>query len=506
MRASGRYNQKLMPKRNQAVDLRAIARETLVGFGFLVDLPKAAQAQLARLQPEELNPAGARDLTAWLWSSIDNDDSRDLDQLEYVQVEAGGTRVYVAIANVVSTVGQGSPLDKAARHNTTSIYTGVQTFPMLPAKLSEDMTSLLEGEKRLATVVEMLVHPDGEVTESSVYPAVVRNHGQLTYRAVGPWLESQPGDDTEVSNRVLSRIHSDAALQEQLRQQHAAAQALRGARLKEGALTFETIEVRPEPADGSWELRAATRNAATWLIEDFMIAANQATVGFLKSKSFPTLQRVVRTPKNWPHIARLAAQHGTTLPADPDQRALEDFLELERAKNPEGFPDLSLAIIKLLGRGEYVVVTPGREVPGHFGLAVEDYTHSTAPNRRYPDVVTQRLLHAAMEGDKPPYSKMHLADLAAHCTEKENDANKAERSVKKSIAAVVMAGRIGEEFEGMITGASDKGVWVRITHPPVEGRLEGAITGLAVGDRVVAKLVSTDPWRGYIDFDLIRRR
>jgi exoribonuclease-2 len=495
-----------MTRRGLPVDLQAIARDTLLRFGFLVDLPKRADAELGRLQADKTSTCGVRDLADWLWSSIDNDDSRDLDQVEYVRSESGGTRLHVAIANVNSLVGQGSALDKAARHNTTSIYTGVRTFPMLPAKLSEDMTSLLEGQRRLAMVVEMFVPSTGHVTESTVYPALVRNHAQLTYRAVGPWLENRPGDGSLISNRVLSVINSNAALQEQLRQQHSVAKALRTARLDEGALTFETIQVRPERSDGSWELRASARNAATWLIEDFMIAANQATAAFLKSKKFPTIQRVVRTPKNWLQIVKIAGDRGAKLPVNPEPAALEGFLEREQDRDPERFPDLSLAIIKLLGRGEYVVTAPGRQVPGHFGLAVDDYTHSTAPNRRYPDLVTQRLLQASVAGERPPYSRSYLADLAAHCTEKENDAKKAERSVHKSVAAVAMAERIGEEFNGMITGASDKGVWVRIADPPVEGRLEGAISGLAVGDRVVARLSSTDPWRGFIDFDLVKLR
>jgi ribonuclease R len=495
-----------MALRARSVDLQAIARDTLLRFGFLVELPKGAQAQLARLQLPDVSGAGYKDLSDWLWSSIDNDDSRDLDQIEFVRAEPGGVRIYVGIANVVSLIAQSSALDKAARHNTTSIYTGVRTFPMFPEKLSEGMTSLLEGQKRLAVVVEMLVASDGKIAESTVYPAAVCNQAQLTYRAVGSWLENRAGDGSPVSNRVLSTIRSNAALQEQLRQQHEVAQTLRAARLEQGALTFETIEVRPERSDDHWELKAATRNAATWLIEDFMIAANRATVAFLKSKSFPTLQRVVRTPKNWLRIVKLAGERGMQLPATPEPMALENFLKVEREKNPEGFPDLSLAVIKLLGRGEYVVAMPGRDVPGHFGLAVENYAHSTAPNRRYPDVVTQRLVQAAIDGDKSPYGKTHLADLAAHCTEKENDANKAERSVHKSVAAAAMAHRVGEEFAGMITGAADKGVWVRIIDPPVEGRLEGAVTALSVGDRVVAILRSTDPWRGYIDFDFVKRR
>jgi exoribonuclease-2 len=305
---------------------------------------------------------------------------------------------------------------------------------------------------------------------------------------------------------VLAKIGASDSLQRQLRRQNELAEVLRQRRKEMGALSLETIEARPElTPEGQWELEAAPRNAATRLIEDFMIAANQATVAFLQQKNFPTLRRVVRIPRDWPQIVKLAAAHGDKLPPEPDSLALEGFLTRQRRKEPDHFPDLSLAVIKLLGRGEYVVAGSDGVAPGHFGLAVEGYAHTTAPNRRYPDVITQRLLCSALAGERQAYGVSELSALAQHCTEKENDAKKAERSVHKSIAAASMAGRIGENFEGMITGAADKGVWVRVLHPPVEGRVHGAIGGLAVGDRVRVKLALADPWRGFIDFDILER-
>jgi VacB/RNase II family 3'-5' exoribonuclease len=495
-----------MTGNERPINLQAIARETLQRFGFLVDFPPGALQEVGRLAEPDFSRLQCLDLTAWLWSSIDNDESRDLDQIEYIRSEPRGTRLSVAIADVVSFVERGTALDKAAWHNTTSLYTGVRTFPMLPDKLSTDLTSLVEGEERLAIVIEALITSDGSLAEPTVYRAKVRNQAQLTYHAVAAWLENQPGNGSPVTERMLAKIRANPALQEQLGRQNELAQALRQRRLEAGALTFETIELRPELAPGDrWELKAAAANAATRLIEDFMITANQAVISFLQSKRFPTVRRVVRTPKNWPQIVTLAAQHGGTLPAEPEAKALEDFLTRQRQKDPDQFPHLSLAIIKLLGRGEYTVAAPGGEAPGHFALAVEGYTHSTAPNRRYPDVLTQRLLEAALGGSNPPYSMPELAELADHCTQKETDANKAERSVQKSVAAVVLAPHIGEKFEGFITGAADKGIWVRLLHPPIEGRVEGAPKGVAVGDRVLVELLDTDPWRGYIDFRLIER-
>ena len=495
-----------MTGNERPINLQAIARETLLRFGFLVDFPPAALQELARLAEPDFTHSQSKDLTGWLWSSIDNDDSRDLDQLEYICSDPRGTRLSVAVADVVSFVDLGTALDKAAWHNTTSLYTGVRTFPMLPDKLSTDLTSLVEGQDRLAVVIEALITPDGRLAESNVYRAVVRNQAQLTYHAVAAWLGNEPGNGSPVTERILAKIRANPALQEQLRRQDELAQALRERRLEAGALTFETMELRPELSpDYQWELKAATPDAATRLIEDFMITANQAVVSFLQAKGFPTVRRVVRTPKNWPRIVNLAAQHGATLPAEPEAKPLEDFLTSQRQKDPDRFPHLSLAIIKLLGRGEYTVAAPGGEAPGHFALAVEGYTHSTAPNRRYPDVLTQRLLQAAFDGSQPPYSMPQLTDMAEHCTEKETDANKAERSVHKSVAAVVLAPHIGEKFEGFITGAAEKGVWVRLLHPPIEGRVEGTPKAVAVGDRVLVQLIFTDPWRGYIDFRLIER-
>jgi VacB/RNase II family 3'-5' exoribonuclease len=487
-------------------NLNAIARDTLLRFGFLIETPPPALAQLANINEPDFSRNPIRDMTAQLWSSIDNDDSRDLDQVEYIEQDGDSTRLFIGIADVITLVPRGTPLDEAARHNTTSIYTGVRTFPMFPEKLSTNLTSLLEGQTRLAVVTELRIGSDGAMQDANVYRAIVRNKFQLTYNAVAAWLENQPPDNSPVTARILEKIRGNANLQSQLRRQNELAEALRARRLEAGALTFETIELRPERADGDIELKAAKHNSATRLIEDFMIAANQSNVSSLQAKGFPSLRRIVRTPKNWPQIVKLAAERGGKLPSEPDAKPLEDFLNVQRRKDPERYPELSLAIIKLLGRGEYVIAAPGGDAPGHFALAVEGYTHSTAPNRRYPDIITQHLLQACIAGAKPPYAMDELTELAAYCTQKENDANKAERSVHKSIAAAVLSNRIGEKFDGMITGAAEKGVWVRIKNPPVEGRVHGSVRGLNVGDKVSVQLASTDPWKGYIDFDFIARR
>jgi VacB/RNase II family 3'-5' exoribonuclease len=487
------------------LNLQAIARETLLRYGFLIDPPPAALAELAKIAEPDFSHSSVKDLSGLLWSSIDNDESRDLDQIEYLKPESTGSRLYVGIADVSALVARESALDQAAQHNTTSIYTGLRPFPLFPEKLSTNLTSLVEGEKRLAIIIEMLISVDGKILESTVYPAIVLNQAQLTYNAVAAWLDHQPGDNSAVSQLVLKKIQANAGLQDQLRQQHALAESLRKRRVEAGALTFETIELRPTLLlDGRWELKAGVPNSATHLIEDFMIAANQATVAFLQGKQFPTLRRIVRTPKNWPRIVELAGQLGTSLPADPQAKPLEDFLAAQRQKDPDHFPDLSLSVIKLLGRGEYVVATPEGSAPGHFGLAVEGYSHSTAPNRRYPDVITQRLLKAAIAGEKPPYPNDELAALAQHCTQKEDDANKAERSIHKSVAAAAMAHQIGQTFEGFITGSSDKGVFVRLIKPPVEGKVQGLTKDLKVGDHVTVKLIATDPVRGYIDFNVLK--
>jgi VacB/RNase II family 3'-5' exoribonuclease len=477
--------------------------------GFLVDFPAEALREAAAAAEPDFSKLAARDLTGWLWSSIDNDDSRDLDQIEYAVKEAGGTRIYVAIAQVDYFVPKGSALDGAAQHNTTSIYTGVETFPMLPERLSTDLSSLAENQKRQAVVMEFLVGDDGSVPSSTVYFATVVNKAQLTYDAVAAHLEPPAAGapaSSEVTQRMLEKIHSNSALQEQLRMQDAAAQALRKKRHEAGALTLQTIEFQPTvTSTGQMDLSSHPSNRATQLIEDFMIAANQATVSYLLSMQFPTLRRMVRTPKRWDRIVELSGMHGDSLPAVPDVKALEGFLQRQKERDPERFADLSLAVIKLLGRGEYVVNVPGQAAQGHFSLAVANYSHSTAPNRRYPDVLTQRLLLAALAKKPVPYSVTDLETLALHCTEKEDDANKVERTVHKCIAAVALSSHIGETYSGYITGASDKGVWIRILQPPVEGKLQGKLPKLDVGDKVDVRLTETNPERGYIDFELLKR-
>ncbi|HXO19181.1 MAG TPA: RNB domain-containing ribonuclease, partial [Thermoanaerobaculia bacterium] len=372
------------------------------------------------------------------------------------------------------------------------IYTAAEIFPMLPEKLSTDLTSLADGQDRLSVVMDMVVEKDGSVLSSSLSRALVHNHAKLAYNAVGAWIEGQ-GPLPEAAARV-------PGLEAQLRLQDRAAQCLRELRHERGALGLETIQTRAVfDEDMLTDLEPDRPNRAKQLIEDFMIAANGATAAFLEGKGFPSLRRVVRTPKRWPRIVELASGLGERLPADPDSKALAEFLEKRRRADPQRFPDLSLSVVKLLGSGEYVVETPGGAPPGHFGLAVRDYTHSTAPNRRFPDLITQRLIKAALKGTQPPYSAGDLGALAAHCTDQEDAANKAERRVQKSAAALLLAPRVGQRFDAFVTGASDKGTWVRLLHPPVEGKLVHGESGLDVGDRVRVKLVSTDVERGFID-------
>jgi VacB/RNase II family 3'-5' exoribonuclease len=492
------------------VDLQAIARDTMKKFGFLTEFPPAARAEADKAQEPDFAKLKIKDLTSFLWSSIDNDDSRDLDQIEYTVKEPGGTRLYVAIAQVDPMVPRNSAIDKAAQTNTTSIYTGAETFTMLPPRLSTDLTSLVEGEKRLAVVTEIVFNSDGKVGPSQIYPAIVQNKAQLTYDAVQYWLESRTGGSTtqpsDITRRMLEKIRGNSALGDQLTWQDDLAQTLRRRRHEAGALTLTSIEFRPVVSkEGALDLKINPINRATQLIEDLMIAVNQVSVEFLLARGFPTLRRVVRTPKKWDRIVALAAERGATLPGEPNAKRLDEFLRREQLRDPERFPDLSLTVIKLLGRGEYVVQIPGQAPQGHFSLAVKDYSHSTAPNRRYPDVLTQRLLLAAFQNQKPPYANQELQALATRCTLKEDDANKVERTVSKSIAAVALTGRIGEEFSAIVTGASDKGVWVRLLAPPVEGKLQGKLPPLDVGDKVQVKLADTNPYRGYIDFQLIKR-
>ena len=473
----------------------------MIERGLVPDFPRAALAELARITaPAGADASDVRDLRDRLWCSIDNDDSRDLDQLTVAQSPPGdGTRILVAIADVDALVPNGSALDAHAAHNTTSVYTAGGVFPMLPERLSTDLTSLNEGKDRDAVVVDMTVGADGAVSASEIYRAAVRSHAKLAYEAVGAWLEGR--------GPAPAALAAVPGLDVQLRTQDRVAQAMRGFRHANGALSLQTIEPRAVFTDGALtDLRLDEPNRAKQLVEDFMIAANGATATFLERRALPSLRRVLRSPERWTRIVEVAREHGGALPGDPDARALEMFLAQRRVADPLRFPDLSLAIVKLIGRGEYVVDRPGRPAPDHFGLAVRDYTHSTAPNRRFPDLVAQRLLKAALANRERAYTADELEGLARHCSTQESAAEKVERQVRKSAAALLLEGRLGEVFDAVVTGASAKGTWARVLRPPVEGRVVRGEERLDVGDRVSVKLVATDAQRGYIDFARVRRQ
>jgi exoribonuclease-2 len=473
--------------------LREIARRALRLRGFEPDFPPAVVAEAEAL-PGQQRPEGVLDQRALDWVSIDNDDSRDLDQLSVAEPLADGSvRLLVAVADVDAAVRRGGAIDERARTNTTSVYTPAQVFPMLPERLSTDLTSLNEAEDRLAIVVSLTVRRDGTVADSALSQALVRNKAKLAYDSVAAWLDGKAGAPPAVA--------ASKKIADQLRLQDGVAAAMKERREERGALALSTSEASAVfDGDVLSDLRPQEENRAKELIQDFMIAANTATARFLEAKGFPSIRRVLRQPERWPRIVALAAELGQKLPATPDASALQAFLLKRRAADPERFPDLSLAVVKLLGSGEYGVELPGEPTPGHFGLAVKDYTHSTAPNRRYPDLVTQRLVKAALAGAACPYSKAELGELARHCTDQEDDAAKVERQVRKSAAAMLLAPRKGQRFDGIVTGASAKGTWVRIFHPPVEGRVVKGEHGLDVGERVQVQLLSTDVERGYIDF------
>jgi VacB/RNase II family 3'-5' exoribonuclease len=481
-------------KHHQAL-LQRIAREAMIDRGLLPDFSAEALAELGKIQAAPVNTEGvARDLRNLPWCSIDNDDSLDLDQLTVAETIAGGDiKILVAVADVDSTVRLGSAIDDHARQNTTSVYTAARIFPMLPEKLSTDITSLNFNRDRLAIVIEMKIGADGVLKDSDICLAIVRNHAKLAYNSVAAWLE---GNGT-----VPEAVVAVNGLDENLRLQDRAAQGMKELRHVHGALSFETIQAKPVfDGDQIRDLKVEKKNRAGELIEDFMISANGVTARYLASKTFPSIRRVVRTPKRWERIVELADERGSKLPSVPDAKALEDFLTREEAADPVRFPDLSLSVIKLMGAGEYVAETPGEAAPGHFGLAVRDYAHSTAPNRRYPDLITQRLLKAAIEGAAIPYSKDELEALAKHCTEAEDAANKVERQVGKSAAALLLETRMGEQFDAIVTGAASKGTWVRLLNPPIEGRLMHGFEGLDVGHRIRVQLIHADVERGFIDF------
>lgn len=475
--------------------LQRVAYQAMVEKGLFPDFPPQALAELDIIRgPATATDGSTRDLRNLLWCSIDNDDSRDLDQLTVAEALPGGAaRVLVAIADVDAIVKKRSALDDHARQNTTSVYTVAETFPMLPEKLSTDLTSLNYQSDRLALVIELVLAGDGTLQRSDIYRATVRNWAKLAYNSVAAWLED--------SGPMPQEIGTVSGLDENLRLQDRVAQKLRALRHQQGALELETIEARPV-FDGNElkDLAAEERNRANDIIEDFMIATNGVAARYLASKGFPALRRVVREPKRWGRIVELAAERGRALPKEPDAKALEQFLVSAKAADPLRFPDLSLSVVKLLGPGEYVVQLPGGSVTGHFGLAVKDYAHSTAPNRRFPDLITHRLLKAAMAGSAQPYENDELVALAQHCTEEEDAAKKVERQVTKSAAAIMLESRIGEQFDAIVTGAANKGTWVRLLHLPIEGRLARGFEGMDVGHQLRVQLVRTDVERGYIDF------
>ncbi len=484
----------MSPPSAHAQELQQLAASVMRERGLLPEFSARALQEAEGLDKPVLESgAGIRDLTALPWSSIDNDESRDLDQLEVAQSLPGGaTRVMVAIADVDCTCRLGSAMDGHARANTTSVYTVARIFPMLPEKLSTDLTSLRQDQPRMSLVFEMAFSADGELQDSDIYRALVLNRAKLAYPAIAAWLEGGPAP------AALSAV---AGLDEQIRMQDAVAQSLRRRRQAMGALNFDTLQDRPVFADGLLvDLRPDPKNRAQNLIEDLMIAANVVSARYLAAKGMPAIRRVLEVPKRWDRIVSLARELGESLPTEPDAVELNAFLARRRQADPPRFADLSLSVIKLLGSGEYSMEMPGDERAGHFGLAVRDYTHSTAPNRRFPDLLTQRLLKAALAGRASPYGMADLQLLATHCTEQEDAAAKVERQVRKSAAAMLLSGRIGESFDGIITGASDKGTWVRITRPAAEGRIVRGFAGADVGDHVRVRLLQTDMQRGYIDF------
>jgi exoribonuclease-2 len=486
--------------------------------GFLPEFGAGVDEQVKAIEAEFASPqpvAGVEDLRALGWSSIDNDTSRDLDQIEVAERVAGGVKLRVAIGDVAAAVAKGTPIDAHAQAQTQTIYTAVKNFPMLPLELSTGLTSLNENGDRRAVMMTFTVGADGELSDEAVSLALVRNRAQLAYSRVGPWLDNTASgvvDDDVMSLRSDSaREHAEAQLDsgilaagwlvEQLKLQDEAAQALHAARVKNGALEFHKAEADPVVMDGRVVgVQDTVQNRAMNLIEDLMVAANGVMARALRKGGRSGLQRVVVIPKRWDRIVALAAEHGTTLPNEPNSVELNNFLEEQRRTDSIHYPDLAVAVIKLMGPGEYLLMRPDDDPTGHFGLAARDYTHSTAPNRRFPDMVTQRVLHAMMRGEPAPYSDTELAAIAVHCNEADKALRKIERDMQKRVAAVAMSSHIGEVFPGVVTGASDKGVYVRVIQPPFEGRVVQGGDGLDVGDRVSVKLIHTDPARAFIDF------
>ena len=485
-------------KNHRPVDLKAIAKNAMRKYGFEPQFPDSVVREVNAITEKILpiNRNDTKDQRMLLWSSIDNYDSMDLDQLEYCESGRDGEiQVKIAIADVDTYVPKQSNADKHAAHNGTSVYTGIETFPMLPDRLSKGLTSLLPGQDRRVTVIEYSVLADGNFRPGEIYRALVANKAKLVYEEVGDWLEG--------TAPVPRTVRDVPGLEEQLRLQTEAIRRLKKNRREQGALELNTIEAQAVVEEDGLvkDLVIQRQNMARCLIEEFMVAANGTMVSYLGNAGIPMIQRVVRVPKYWDEIVTTAATYGETLPAVPDAKALAKFLIRQKAADPERFPDLSLTVIKLLGPGEYMMLEPGNEPYGHFSLAVTDYTHATAPNRRYVDLINQRLLKSVLDNVPPPYSREELEDLSAWLTSREKGSKKVERFMRKAAAAVLLEGRIGESFDALVTGASEKGTYVRLITPPAEGRVLRGERGLAVGQKVSVRLLKTDPYNGFIDFE-----
>jgi VacB/RNase II family 3'-5' exoribonuclease len=472
------------------------ARQTMIENGFEPAFSADVEDQLKTIEGSmtQVSIGSVKDLSQLLWSSIDNASSKDLDQIEWAErLSSGDIRVLVGIADVDVRVPKGSPIDKRAAKNTVTVYTQSAIFPMLPEKLSTDITSLNENEDRLAVVAEMIVKENGDVPESSFYRALVRNQAKLAYESVGDWLDND--------GPLPESLDRDPKLKEQIELQKEAAERLHAYRRAKGALEFESIESEAVVENGEIKgIRSVVSNSARRLIENFMVAANVEMAEFLENHDSLSLRRVVRTPEHWNGIRKIAAEYGENLPNDPDQPSLAAFLEKRRDADPDHFPDLSLSIIKLIGSGEYVVQRQGEDAGGHFGLAVQDYAHSTAPNRRFTDIVVQRLVKAIIDGKPEPYTGEELDQIAEHANTQEKAARKVERKMRKIVAASVMKRHVGESFDAIVTGVSDNGTYARILRPPVDGRVVRGENGLDVGEKVRVKLIDADPRNGFIDF------
>jgi exoribonuclease-2 len=479
-----------------ADDLARIAAVEMQNLGFRPAFGPDVLRELERTPPDPDESFGTvRDLRERLWFSIDNVDTLDLDQLSWAEALAdGAVRFAVAVADVDVQVRSGGAIDDHAAANTTSVYTAAGVFPMLPTALSNDRTSLREGVDRRAVVVEMSVSADGAVADAELSLAIVRNRAKLDYDAVSAWLEAQGAAPPAVA--------ASDALAAQLRLHDRAAQSLRRWRHQRGALNVATVQARPVFVDGELaDLRADRKNRAKDLIADLMIAVNGATARFLSAHGQPSLRRVLQQPRRWDRLVALAAEHGVGLPAEPDARALDEFLAARRAAEPAAFEDLSLSVVKLLGSGAYAAAPADAPPAGHFGLAVNDYAHSSAPNRRFVDLVTQRLVKAVLARQAAPYSIDALEAIAQHCTVQEDNASTVERRVLKAAAAYLLQGRIGETFDAIVTGVAPKGTFVRIVAPLVEGRVVRGFEGLDVGDAVRVRLRGVDIGQRFIDFE-----